>query len=248
MQERYLGDVHDFFIFRFLRHLALETAFKIGLNWYLTRPEDVDPPNCKDGEQRFHLLGRDREQWKEWDTDLFEKLLTFKEIGGRNLSHFYQQRILGGQTRYFDEFVPTAQNKVDEWHRRALKHLLDCDLVFLDPDNGFEVKSAKGRKAAKYARYRHIAAYCEAGKAVVCIQSARQCNPVEKAIEIRKQLKSQVEPAEVLPIIRGRLSPNLLFVPIAPTNKMQELTVAVHSFAETSPLIGKTGVRAELIM
>ena len=42
MQERYLGDVHDFFKYRFLRHLASETSYRIGLNWYRPRLEDVD--------------------------------------------------------------------------------------------------------------------------------------------------------------------------------------------------------------
>ena len=54
MQE-YLVDVHDYQI-SFFEASASETSYRIGLNWYLTRPEDVDPPKRKDGEQRCHLL------------------------------------------------------------------------------------------------------------------------------------------------------------------------------------------------
>ena len=64
MQGRYLGDVHDFFKYRFLRHLASAMSFRIALNWYLTRPVDVDSPKRKDGEQRLHLLGNDKNQWR----------------------------------------------------------------------------------------------------------------------------------------------------------------------------------------
>ena len=247
MQERYLGDVHDFFKYRFLRHLASATSFRIGLNWYLTRPEDVDPPKRKDGEQRFHLLGNDKKQWRGWDSDLFEKLVVFKDAEQRRMPYFYQRQILDPHGSYFDEYVPITSKQADEWHQRALYNLRDCDFVFLDPDNGFEVKSAQGRRAAKYANYSHVSDYLSAGKAVVCIQFARQCDPIQKAMEIREKLKSQIGDAKVLPIIRGRLSPNLLFVPVAPQEKISETATAIHSFVQTAPPIGNTGVRAELI-
>ena len=41
MQERYLGDIHDFFKFLFLKNLSKALDCKIGLNWYLVNPEDI---------------------------------------------------------------------------------------------------------------------------------------------------------------------------------------------------------------
>ena len=132
------------------------------------------------------------------------------------MPNFYQRQILDLHVSYFDEYVPITSKQTDEWHQRALYNLRDCDFVFCDPDNSFEVKAARGRRAAKYASYTHVADYLSAGKAVVCIQLARQCDPVQKAMEIRERLKSQIGDAKVLPIIRGRLSPDQLFAPIAP--------------------------------
>ena len=77
MQERYLGDVHDFLKYRFLRHLKNNTNFSIGLNWYLTQPADVDPKKTNDGEKRFHLKGPNQEHWLKWDTELFNNLKFF---------------------------------------------------------------------------------------------------------------------------------------------------------------------------
>ena len=41
MQERYLGDVHDFYKFLFLKYLSKKLKEKIGLNWYLVSPKQV---------------------------------------------------------------------------------------------------------------------------------------------------------------------------------------------------------------
>ena len=41
MQERYLGDVHDFYKFLFLKYISKKLKEKIGLNWYLVSPEQV---------------------------------------------------------------------------------------------------------------------------------------------------------------------------------------------------------------
>ncbi|HEV2488092.1 MAG TPA: hypothetical protein VGT08_21400 [Terracidiphilus sp.] len=50
MQERYLGDVHDYIKFALLRHLEKALDVRIGVNWYLT-----DPENNEDGGQRGFL-------------------------------------------------------------------------------------------------------------------------------------------------------------------------------------------------
>ena len=41
MQERYLGDVHDYYKFLFLKSLSEKLKKKIGLNWYLVDPEEI---------------------------------------------------------------------------------------------------------------------------------------------------------------------------------------------------------------
>jgi len=54
VQERYLGDVHDYFKFTFLKFLSLSLQQKIGLNWYLVNPSSIGTNEIikKDGEKR----------------------------------------------------------------------------------------------------------------------------------------------------------------------------------------------------
>ena len=40
MQNRYLGDVHDFYKFIFLKY-GKKLKQKIGLNWYLLDPKEL---------------------------------------------------------------------------------------------------------------------------------------------------------------------------------------------------------------
>ena len=94
MQERYLGDDKDFLKYRLLRHLENVTNFRIGLNWYLVRPEDVDPPDNKDGEMRTHLTGNDSNKWQSWDKHLYDSIEFFKFDQNRFLKKFYNSKIL----------------------------------------------------------------------------------------------------------------------------------------------------------
>ena len=57
MQERYAGDIHDFFKINFLEFISNGLRQKIGLNWYLAKPEliGVSELKKKDGEKRKYL-------------------------------------------------------------------------------------------------------------------------------------------------------------------------------------------------
>jgi hypothetical protein len=95
--------------------------------------------------------------------------------------------------------------------------LAEAGLVFLDPDNGFEVKSMSARTQPKYALYDEITRYLGNGQTVVAIQFARQCDPLARACEIRERLKLSHGAMADLPVVRGRVAPNLLFFTISPS-------------------------------
>ena len=57
MQERYLGDIHDYFKFLFLKFLSTQLNMKVGLNWYLVNPAEIGSSELKkkDGVNRKFL-------------------------------------------------------------------------------------------------------------------------------------------------------------------------------------------------
>lgn len=232
MQERYLGDSHDFIKYAFLRSLSQSTGMRIGLNWYLTQPEDVDHPDNNDGEKRHHLKGL---EWQKWDIELLEKLRRFEDRGARRIERIAEWGVLPTDAMYFEEVVPVDGRS--QWHERGKLALNNSDVVFIDPDNGYEVASMAKRKAPKYSLYSEAADWYRAGKAVVGIQFARQCDPIKRAHEVRGKLHDAVGEADVLPVIRGRVAPNILFVTIAPPLLVVQLDTAIRTFVETGPKV-----------
>src|SRR5690606_24549806 len=154
MQERYLGDSHDFIKYALLRHLAVATGPRLGVNWYLTEPQNVDRPGNNDGEKRHHLAGG---AWQATDLELVERIGHFASPAERTLANVQRFGLLPSQALFHDDLVSGAEREA--WHRSAMRKLGSADLVFLDPDNGFEVASAKRRTIPKYALYSEAADY-----------------------------------------------------------------------------------------
>lgn len=233
MQERYLGDSHDFIKFALLRHLHKECGVRIGVNWHLTRPEDVDATDNNDGQKRHHLKGGG---WEDLDSDLLKRIKRFEDPEKQRLQNIKRWKILPENTIYFSQPVPV--DKRASWHERAQTALKDADLVFFDPDNGFEVKSMTGKRSPKYALCCEAADYLSCGKIVVAIQFAgRGCSVEEQAKKIRRQLKKRSGAKYALPVIRGRAAPNVLFFTLAPAGCAKEFKTALESFACRSPKI-----------
>ncbi len=244
MQERYLGDSHDFVKYALLRHLRRSLDLRIGVNWYLTRPEDVDKTGSNDGEKRHHLNGG---AWKDWDPDLFERIRHFEDHSNRRMERVRELGVLPDDTQFFTEHVPLS-NRVN-WHRQAISTLAEADLIFLDPDTGFEVDTMEPKKTPKYAHYAEATDYFRMGKTVLCIQFARQCDPITRGRETREKLYAQANLSSVLPIVRGRVSPNILFIALSPPGYAEQLAEALCTFAASSPCLPRkrTGQRVELI-
>lgn len=226
MQERYLGDSHDFLKYALLRHLHASLGVRLGVNWYLTKPEAVDRPGNNDGEKRHHLKGG---VWNEADPDLLQGLHGFEDPEARRLSNIAAWGLLPPDTEYFADEVSSVDRSA--WHRRSLATLASTDLVFLDPDNGFEVASMSRRTTPKYALFSEAEEHFAAGKAVVAIQFARQCDPVERAQAIRSELERRCGPGARLPVIRGRVAPNILFFTLVPGSCANAISEELSAFA-----------------
>lgn len=232
MQERYLGDSHDFLKYALLRSLHRALNLKLGVNWYLTCPSAVDRPGNNDGEKRHHLSGG---AWEAIAPELLSQIAHFADPKLRRLDTVASLGILPEGTLYFQETVPVTDRQA--WLSRSLQLFEDRDLIFLDPDNGFEIKSMTRRSAPKYALYHEAAAVTRAGKALVGIQFARQCDPIRGAHEVRSELSRHCEGGVPLTVMRGRVAPNILFFTVSPTHMAKSLTDAIEDLANRSSKI-----------
>lgn len=156
MQNRYVGDAGDYGKMALLK--AFAGAMKVGVNWYL-----VEIPEERTGDGRFtgYLDNRHSYLWR-CDPPLAAQL---REIVHRERHVRQLQKLLPAVT-FFDELLRPGGRK--RWHEEAVLALKECDLVFLDPDNGLLVPSVKqgASKSIKYIFEEEIVDYYTGGCSV----------------------------------------------------------------------------------
>ena len=160
MQDRYAGDVGDFGKFALLRAMEAQ-GLTVGVNWYLakTLPSEIHD----DGKYRIPP------QYEKLDPELSAALNRIYDLGdARSLQALEKARLLAGDL-FVNEPVPRAADQRENWHQRSLTKLAYCDIVFLDPDNGLNVKSVKpgSQKSPKYVWLYEISDYIASGKSVI---------------------------------------------------------------------------------
>lgn len=165
MQNRYTGDIGDFGKLGLLRVLQA-AGFSIGVNWYLTPDENHN----QDGK---HI---NYDDLRPCDESLWSELKQIVDSGNRSVAALQTDRILKA-TFFAEPLVFKGKKKAERrkirenWHQDALKKLYGMDLVFVDPDNGLIVPSAKDRpKENKYVLPEEMANYYEQGSSVIYYQ------------------------------------------------------------------------------
>ena len=185
MQNRYAGDIGDFGKLGLLRRLR-QTGLSIGVNWYLT------PDETHNGDGR-HIGYLKNDMFRACDEQLWSALGQIVKSGNRQVCELESMDILQG-TFYSRILDFTGTSKVErqmlrwEWHNRAMQQLQDCDIVFVDPDNGLIVPSAEEKpKSNKFVLPFELSEYYRAGASVIYYQHKAR-RPDEFYIEQNKLL------------------------------------------------------------
>ena len=146
MQDKYTGDIGDYVKYALLRLIRKAEGGRLGVAWYLY----PDEPNG-DGGHLEYLDRRRRAYWEHLDKELYWKLKAIVERNARRVASIESDSgILGSNTKFFStRLVPPqsiARNTVanhqhrKEWRRgwfeNLQRKLVDCDVVYVDPDNG----------------------------------------------------------------------------------------------------------------
>lgn len=160
------------------RCCALTRNRRLGVNRYLTvHPEGQGQPGGGDGNFRKHLH---EDGWDHLDPDLLGRMRNvFGRLkpADRHVALLEDETMLPGAT-FFQEALPTGATPPERraarhaWHTRALHRLAETDVVFIDPDNGLQVKShgPLSERLCKYATYAEVADYLARGQALVAYQ------------------------------------------------------------------------------
>lgn len=170
MQDRYAGDVGDFGKFALLRHLFVNTDYRLGIVWYQF-PNEI---HNNDGKHVNYLL---ESKFQQVDQYLCAILTNIVE-GERSTQALSESRLLPICTVYYSEPLDfhhknptqtTDDKKSREagrlnWHKKAMESVSSCNVIFIDPDNGLQINSCpklSNLKSGKFAYYDEVRAYME---------------------------------------------------------------------------------------
>jgi len=165
MQDRYAGDVGDFGKFALLKFLFDNANNKIGVIWYRF-------PNESHNNDGGHIEYVNDSKFYSCDKDLCHKLSVVL-FCGRSIFSLENAKLLSANTVYFSDPIDShlkfpSQKQIDkegrnssrkEWLRKAINKIADCNVIFLDPDNGLEIASCSKiyqLKSGKFAYYSEI--------------------------------------------------------------------------------------------
>jgi hypothetical protein len=165
MKNQYFGDINDYRKYGLLRTLTQETGLRCLVGWMLT-PDD----GRTDGRRIEYL--EDPDTWRGYDPELFDALRRYVvEQGDRKVKLLRRSGLLPN-TDFFPKIVPDSQPDRNYWFGRLLTASLDCDLVFLDPDNGIEVPSTRmgTRGSSKYVYWRELTDLFSLGSSLLVYQ------------------------------------------------------------------------------
>lgn len=201
VRHNFVNDIGDYMKYALLRVLCANELMplRLGVVWYLT--EHIE--NNGDGRQRPHLS---RDGWEELDPNLLARMqaieAALRSKDDLHLRQIEQSDILPSGTVYFSEPLPDFAGTPTErgmhrsaWFGRAMHAVRDCNLIFLDPDNGLEVKSVSphSRMAGKYVLASEMAALLATGAGVILYQHGSRSTWQAQKARIQDQLRSGID-------------------------------------------------------
>ena len=192
MKNQYFADIGDYGKYGLLIFLA-NKEINIAVNWYLTI--DDDPPT-NDGHFRGYLDDKKKNEYIQYNEDLYNKLREMHKQKLYSVEAFEKQNMISN-AKYFHEYIDStdwnsqpAKNRLAKrlrWHNDAMDLCGGSELVFLDPDNGLSKNDVNGRKISKkYAFLDEAYDYYQSGSDVVyyCHKGRRKKDQWENAIMV----------------------------------------------------------------
>ena len=149
MKNQYVGDITDYMTYGLIRSIVSATDWSVFIAWMLT-PDD----GSNDG--RFTKYLSDEAEWARYDPRLFQVMKEIVHGSQRRDITLVEQSGILSNCEYFSDLVPDDADGRRYWFESLVQKLNEIDLLFLSPDNGFEVKSKPFGRTFAYCYYLSI--------------------------------------------------------------------------------------------
>ena len=208
-----------------------DQSLTIGVVWYLV----PDESHNSDGKHIHYLepSAYNQERYRDCDPHLYDTLQDIVRSNRRNVSSIRDCQVLPLGTRFYDAvftFNPpdgqgpiTQENRIarrSSWLYGALELTADRDLVFVDPDNGFEVKVGPYQKRGpKYVFFDELLPFLQRSQSLVIYHHiGRRGSAVDQIQERLTQLNNRLGHA-AFALLYHRGSARAFFVVPAPQHR-----------------------------
>ncbi len=203
MKDQYFGDINDYRKYGLLRSIVDVSKLRLLIVWMLTADD-----GSTDG--KFISYLEHPEKWSSHDPILFKKIKKLLDHAPeRRVSLIEQTGLLKG-AKYFSKHAPDSKSDRSSWFELLVKRSQESDLVFLDPDNGFEVESKPyGRKNSSKFVYRHeIEALWSSGKSLLIYQHFIR----EARLSFIQRMMDTLERATPNSLVEAFSTPHVVFL------------------------------------
>ena len=165
MKDQYFGDINDYRKYGLLRSISHGGDIRLLAAWMLT-PDD----GSTDG--KFISYLKETKKWSKYDQALYHSLKEILVHNQKRQVSLIEETELLPNTEFFTFHVPDSGSERDAWFNSLAEQARCSNFVFLDPDNGLEVKSRPyGRKnSSKYLYWREVSSLWRSGKSLLIYQ------------------------------------------------------------------------------
>ena len=214
---------------------------KLGVIWYLV-PDEI---HTNDGKHISYLnpTPQNYRRFRECDPELYDTLQQLVDAGQRNVGAVERSNILGSDTTYYSrpltyEGIQTSSQRLafrEAWMSEAMEAVKDCDLVFVDPDNGLECGIGKqNRSGVKYAYHDEVNRLVQAGKGVLIYHHlSRRGNAVVQATTQMSRMAEHFKRPLQRHALQYHRGSARLFLLIPEPGQYAQVRSAVSSFLES---------------
>jgi hypothetical protein len=165
MKDQYFGDINDYRKYGLLRVILRVSGLRMLVAWMLT-PDD----GSSDGNFVSYLAQPGK--WSVHDPALFHGLTELLSGGQKRSVSLIETAGLLPSAEYYSPHVPKAASSRSSWFSLLAQRAQGVNFVFLDPDNGLEVKSSPygGKNSSKFLYWHEVEALWSAKKSLLIYQ------------------------------------------------------------------------------